>query len=238
MSGKETVAVPPGTLPRAQEPLRSQSEARNRNDSPACSLKFLPKGPIKNISALVQIMAWLRPGDKPLSEPMMVLLPMHKCVTRPQWVKKNWNLIDSLVPGRCGCNLKIFKLTPRIDIVSTSCKIDFRSMMQYLTDEESALVQIMAWCHQAASHYLRQCWPRSMFPYVITRPQLVHSKCAVNLHSGSNLIAFLKLLFPQFVLKDPKKKASTPMQNPCRNGVPSVYSSETCHMTWMRWVPV
>ena len=35
-SRKETVAEPPGTLPRAQEPLRSQSEARNRNDSLAC----------------------------------------------------------------------------------------------------------------------------------------------------------------------------------------------------------
>ena len=36
------------------------------------SLKFAPKGPINNIPALVQIMAWCRPGDKPLSEPMMV----------------------------------------------------------------------------------------------------------------------------------------------------------------------
>ena len=36
------------------------------------SLKFVPKGPINNIPALVQIMAWRRPGDKPLSEPMMV----------------------------------------------------------------------------------------------------------------------------------------------------------------------
>ena len=36
------------------------------------SLKFVPKGPINNIPALVQIMAWCRPGDKPLSEPMMV----------------------------------------------------------------------------------------------------------------------------------------------------------------------
>ena len=34
------------------------------------SLKFVPQGPIKNIPALVQIMAWRRPGDKPLSEPM------------------------------------------------------------------------------------------------------------------------------------------------------------------------
>ena len=51
------------------------------------SLKFLPKGPINNIPALVQIMAWRRPGDKPLSEPMLVSLPMHICVTLPQWVK-------------------------------------------------------------------------------------------------------------------------------------------------------
>ena len=50
------------------------------------SLKFVPKGPINNIPALVQIMAWRRWGDKPLSEPMMVSLPTHKCVTRPQWV--------------------------------------------------------------------------------------------------------------------------------------------------------
>ena len=55
------------------------------------SLKFVPKGPINNIPALVQIMAWRRPGDKPLSKPMMVRLPTHICVTRPQWVNhKAW----------------------------------------------------------------------------------------------------------------------------------------------------
>ena len=37
------------------------------------SLKFVPKGPINIIPALVQIMAWRRPGAKPLSEPMVVL---------------------------------------------------------------------------------------------------------------------------------------------------------------------
>ena len=51
------------------------------------SLKFVPKGPINKIPALVQIMAWRRSGDKPLSESMMVSLPTHICVTRPQWVK-------------------------------------------------------------------------------------------------------------------------------------------------------
>ena len=32
-------------------------------------------------------MAWRRPGDKPLSEAIMVNVPTHICVTRPQWVK-------------------------------------------------------------------------------------------------------------------------------------------------------
>ena len=48
------------------------------------SLKFVPKGLINNILALVQIMAWRRPGDKPLSEPMIVNLLTHICVTQPQ----------------------------------------------------------------------------------------------------------------------------------------------------------
>ena len=51
------------------------------------SQKFFPKVQFNNIPALVQIMAWRRPGDKPLSEPMMVSLLTHICVTRPQWVK-------------------------------------------------------------------------------------------------------------------------------------------------------
>ena len=51
------------------------------------SLNFLPKGQNNNIQALVQIMAWRRPGDKPLSEPVMVSLLTHICVTRPHWVK-------------------------------------------------------------------------------------------------------------------------------------------------------
>ena len=51
------------------------------------SLTFVTKGPINNNPALIQIMAWRRSGDKPLSEPMMVSLLTHIDVTRPQWVK-------------------------------------------------------------------------------------------------------------------------------------------------------
>ena len=58
------------------------------------SLKIVPKGLINNIPALVLIMAWRRPSDKPLSEPMLVRSLTHICVTRPQWVKgggeHNW----------------------------------------------------------------------------------------------------------------------------------------------------
>ena len=61
------------------------------------SLKFVPDGPINNIPALVQIIAWRRLGDKPLSEPMMVLLLTHICVTRPEWVKlESYGLIRQL----------------------------------------------------------------------------------------------------------------------------------------------
>ena len=35
------------------------------------SLKFVPKGQINNIPALVQIMTWGQPGDKPLFKPMI-----------------------------------------------------------------------------------------------------------------------------------------------------------------------
>ena len=64
------------------------------------SLKFLPKGPINNIPALVQIMAWRRSGDKPLSEPMMVRLTTHLCVARPQWVTQAW-MSTFCAQGKC-----------------------------------------------------------------------------------------------------------------------------------------
>ena len=32
----------------------------------------------------------------------------------------------------------------------------------------------MAWCRQAPSHYMSQCWPRSLSPHDVTRPQWVN----------------------------------------------------------------
>ena len=60
------------------------------------SMKFVPRGSIDNILALVQILAWCQSGDKPLSEPMT-----HICVTRPQWVnseipEKNQSFVNNI----------------------------------------------------------------------------------------------------------------------------------------------
>ena len=50
---------------------------------------------------------------------------------------------------------------------------------------ESTLFQVMAWCRQATSHYLKHCWPRSLPPYDVTRPQWVK-------HQGPFSISYLE----------------------------------------------
>ena len=52
------------------------------------SRKCVPKRPVNNIPALVQIMAWCWPGGKALSEQLMVSLLAHISVTQPQLVDK------------------------------------------------------------------------------------------------------------------------------------------------------
>ena len=90
------------------------------------SLKFVPKGPINNIPALVQIMAWRRPGDKPLSAPMMVSLLMHICVTRPQWV----NMIKNK-----HCHLKIL------------CEININETCHYFFISMLVSIMLPYTCH-------------------------------------------------------------------------------------------
>ena len=86
-------------------------------------------------------------------------------------------VLQSLAHGRCGCNLKlvILKFKSSTDILSISCDNFCRWMLQDLTDDLSALVQVMAWCHhQTTSNCLSQCWSRSLSPYGVIRPQSVN----------------------------------------------------------------
>ena len=57
---------------------------KNIEISGKISLKFVPMVRTNNIPALVQIMVWCWPGDKSLSEAVMVSLLTHICVTWPQ----------------------------------------------------------------------------------------------------------------------------------------------------------
>ena len=84
------------------------------------SLKFVPKGKMDNKSALVQIMAWHRPGDKPLSEPVMldyrciyVLLSLN--VKEDPWcveikLQQYFPVINGLVQERCNSSVLAMEL--------------------------------------------------------------------------------------------------------------------------------
>ena len=110
---------------------------------------------------------------------------VHKRITFCLGGKYNWPelhhhlgilSINSLAPRRYGCNLKlvIFNFIWRIGNLSISHEIALRWIPGDLSDDQSTLVQVMAWCRQATGHYLSQCWPRSMSSYGATRPQQVN----------------------------------------------------------------
>ena len=70
-----------------------------------------------------------------------------------------WCDFNSLAPGRFELNFSkvIFELILQIGAWVISCEIAIRWMSMELTDDMSILVQGMAWCRQATSHYLNQC---------------------------------------------------------------------------------
>ena len=88
------------------------------------------------------------------------------------------HISNSLAPGKFWWNFRyvIFKQILLIDGWGIFCEIALICMSLGFTDDKSTLAQVMAWCRQATSHYLNQCWPRSKPPYGITRPQWVLQK--------------------------------------------------------------
>ena len=69
----------------------------------------------------------------------------------------------------------IFQIISVIDGWGIPCNFALIWLLLDLTDDKSTLVQVMAWCRQATSHYLSQCWPRSLSLYGVTRPQRVNA---------------------------------------------------------------
>ena len=125
-------------------------------------------------SRLVQVMDWCR---QTTSHYLIQCWPRSVSlygVTRPQWVN-SLVLEKMIICVTCGLNL--------------SCETARMWLSLNLSDDKSTLVQVMAWCHQATSHYLSHCWPRSMSKYGISRPQWVHTSCCLR----GNRSAFLLL---------------------------------------------
>ena len=96
-------------------------------------------------------------------------------LTNHQLSKNTPEGINSLAPGKFEVNFRyvIFKwilviagwgISSEITLIWTS--LDF-------TNDQSTLVQVMACCRQATSHYLSPCWPRSLSPSGVTRPKWV-----------------------------------------------------------------
>ena len=107
---------------------------------------------------------------------MMVTLSIAACVyiTMPQCVAASLTLkqlgqFNSLAPGKFEWNFMcvIFRWILVTDGWGISCEIALIWMSLDFTDDQSTLVQ-------APSHYLSQCWPRSMSPNGVTSPQWVN----------------------------------------------------------------
>ena len=113
--------------------------------------------------------------------------------------------INSLAPGRFQFNfrLAIFKLILVNGCWGISYEIALRWMPLDLTDDKSTLVQVMAWCRQATSHYLSQCWRRCVLPYGITRPQWV------NQHGVEKLSNTMTSQWTRWRLKSPASPSFT-----------------------------
>ena len=119
---------------------------------------------------------------------------------------------NSLAPGKFEWNFRhvIFQRILMIDGWRISCEIALIWMsLDFNTDNQSTLVTVMAWCHQATSHYLSQCWPRSLLPYGITRPQWLNyvtycstQSCGVSFHPRENLIEreWMSNFIPHFIM--------------------------------------
>ena len=74
---------------------------------------------------------------------------------------------NALAPGRFAWNFRwlIFKF---LWLMAEAFLVIALGWMSQDPIDDKSLVQVMAWCHQAKSHYLSQWWPRSMSPYSVT----------------------------------------------------------------------
>ena len=134
------------------------------------------------------------PGDHKVGHVFFIVDFLHswfqmRLYTQVNIVHNHWqrftrsfstSTVNSLTPGRFPWKfIRInFKLSLVLNGWGVSCEISPRWMSLHLTDDKSTLVQVMAWCHQATSHYLFRFWLSSISPYGVTRVTLLVMRLA------------------------------------------------------------
>ena len=133
----------------------------------------------RHLAALVHVMACYLFSTNLLSEPVCTIVNCTQTIYFNEIYIKIffclWTIvcetistilpyINSLVPGKFELNFRyeIFKQILVTGSWGISCEIALIWMSLDFTDDQSTLVQVMAWYHQATSHYLSQCWPKSV----------------------------------------------------------------------------
>ena len=143
-------------------------------------------------SALVQIMACRLFGTKPLSRPMLgyyemdpwaqtsvkLYIKIQKISLTKMHVKVSSAKWRPFCPGGdeliTHCPRQIWQLFQKCKFQTQfgdhilNIQVNFAMKARAwedLVDGKLILVQIIAWCRQAPSHYLNKCWPRSLIPY-------------------------------------------------------------------------
>ena len=155
-------------------------------------------------STLVQVMVWCcRATSHYLSQWWPRSLSSYG-VTRPEWVE-------------C-VTLQPISMT---DLLSASNETDLRWKPQNYANDKSVSVQVMAWCRQATSHYLNQCWPSSVSSHDVTiyglRSRFPFVLYAVPLY---NTVTFLQ-----------NTHNRQPMSHPRGRGIGCLWGSPECDLT-------
>ena len=132
--------------------------------------------------------------------------------------------VNSFTPRTCDSNFKSasFKFIIQNGGLGTHCEIALRGLPQNFTNAKSKLVQVMAWCHQAASHYLSQCWPWSLSPYGFARPQWVLS----TKHALSHILFWFNSLGPSDAIWRWRSLSTLVRVTACGLAAPSHYLNQ------------
>ena len=87
-----------------------------------------------------------------------------------RWLVTGPRRVNLLAPGRCGNNFTSVIFMLQVGFLNNSCEIALGCISQNPFNDKSTLFHVMAWYHQATSHYMKQCRPWSILPYGVIRP--------------------------------------------------------------------